>query len=218
MENQQRFIEIDGQQVLVTEEVYRAYKRPLWAEHKRKCEFAQRLRISSHDNQNQTRDYKVYLPRLKKWVDVTKEQYYGYYRDIWATRKRAQEHCQCMCPKSKLWLCDGDCLACQYRAAGDTLSLDYTCENESGEEFSMMDKLQDESINIEEVITDRAALEQLFNRLGQIMPEARRIGELRLAGLTDTEIAKVLGVARTTFLSRIKKAAELLKGEYSDMF
>jgi DNA-directed RNA polymerase specialized sigma24 family protein len=36
MENQQRFIEIDGQQVLVTEEVYRAYKRPLWTEQKRK--------------------------------------------------------------------------------------------------------------------------------------------------------------------------------------
>lgn len=36
MENQQRFIEIDGQQIPVTIEVYRAYKRPLWAEHKRK--------------------------------------------------------------------------------------------------------------------------------------------------------------------------------------
>ena len=36
MDNQQRFIEIDGQQVPVTEEVYRAYKRPVWSEHKRK--------------------------------------------------------------------------------------------------------------------------------------------------------------------------------------
>ena len=36
MTNQQRFIDIDGEQVPVTEEVYRAYKRPLWAEHKRK--------------------------------------------------------------------------------------------------------------------------------------------------------------------------------------
>ncbi len=36
MENQQRFIEIDGQPVPVTEDVYRAYKRPLWAEHKHK--------------------------------------------------------------------------------------------------------------------------------------------------------------------------------------
>ncbi len=31
-----RYIEIDGQQIPVTEEVYRAYKRPVWAEHKRK--------------------------------------------------------------------------------------------------------------------------------------------------------------------------------------
>lgn len=174
--------------------------------------------MSNHDNQNQTRDYKVYLPRLKKWVGVTKEQYYGYYRDIWATRKRAQAHGQCMCPKRKLWQCDGDCLACQYHSAGDTRSLDYTYENENGEGFSMLDKLQDESVKIEEIVTDKAELEQLFHRLDEIMPEARRIGELRLAGLTDTEIAKVLGVARTTFLSRIKKAAELLKGEYSDMF
>lgn len=39
----QRYIEIDGEQIPVTEEVYRAYKRPLWAEHKRK-ERAKRCR------------------------------------------------------------------------------------------------------------------------------------------------------------------------------
>jgi DNA-directed RNA polymerase specialized sigma24 family protein len=42
-ENVQRYIEIDGEQIPVTEEVYRAYKRPLWAEHKRK-ERAKRCR------------------------------------------------------------------------------------------------------------------------------------------------------------------------------
>ncbi len=31
----QYFIEINGEQIPVTEEVYRAYKQPLWAEHKR---------------------------------------------------------------------------------------------------------------------------------------------------------------------------------------
>ena len=30
------YIEIDGEQIPVTEEVYRAYKRPIWAERKRK--------------------------------------------------------------------------------------------------------------------------------------------------------------------------------------
>lgn len=32
----QRYIEINGEPTPVSEEVYRAYKRPLWAEHKRK--------------------------------------------------------------------------------------------------------------------------------------------------------------------------------------
>ena len=41
--NPQRYIEIDGEQIPVSEEVYRAYKRPLWAECKRK-ERAKRCR------------------------------------------------------------------------------------------------------------------------------------------------------------------------------
>lgn len=36
MENKQHYIPIDGQQIPVTEEVYRAYNRPSWAEHKHK--------------------------------------------------------------------------------------------------------------------------------------------------------------------------------------
>lgn len=36
MENNQYYIEIDGQQIPVTEKIYRDYKRPLWAEHKRR--------------------------------------------------------------------------------------------------------------------------------------------------------------------------------------
>ena len=32
----QHYIKIDGKKIYVTEEVYRAYKRPAWAEHKRK--------------------------------------------------------------------------------------------------------------------------------------------------------------------------------------
>ncbi len=44
----QYHIDIDEQQIHVTEEVYRAYKRPLWAEHKRK-EREQRCR-DKHGN------------------------------------------------------------------------------------------------------------------------------------------------------------------------
>lgn len=44
MENRQRFIFIDNEPIPVTEEVYRAYMRPVWAEQKRQ-ERAKRCRI-----------------------------------------------------------------------------------------------------------------------------------------------------------------------------
>lgn len=42
----QYFLEIDGEQVPVSEEVYRAYKQPLWTEHKQK-ERSKRCQISN---------------------------------------------------------------------------------------------------------------------------------------------------------------------------
>ena len=101
-----------------------------------------------NNNQNQDKLYKIYLPHEKQWVEVPEAQYYAYYRDIWATRKRAQEHHQCMCPKNKQWMCDGDCLVCPFHAAGDNLSLDLTYENSDGEEYSMLDKLADQSTSM----------------------------------------------------------------------
>ena len=174
--------------------------------------------MSNHANQNQSRIYKIYMLHEKQRVEVTKEQYYGYYRDVWATRKRAQSHGQCMCPKSKLWLCDGDCLICKFRAPGDSLSLDLTHENENGEEYSLLDELADQSASIDDVVTDQIMLDILFQCLGEIMPEARCIGDLRLAGLSDAEIAAEIGIPRTTFLYRLKKAKELLQNEYPDLF
>ena len=50
---------------------------------------------------NESKNYKVYIPRLKQWVEVTKEQYYGYYRDIWARRTSAGQPSQgrkCLLP------------------------------------------------------------------------------------------------------------------------
>ena len=174
--------------------------------------------MTNQANQSQPRIYKIYLPHEKQWVEVTQEQYHAYYRDIWAARKRAQKHRQCMCPKSKLWLCDGDCLICRFHSPGDTLSLNHTCSNDDGDEFSLLDKLTDGSASIEDVVTDQIMLDILFQRLGEIMPEARCIGDLRLAGLSDAEIADEIGIPRTTFLYRLKKAKEILQNEYPDLF
>ena len=50
---------------------------------------------------NQSKEYRIYIKESKSWVDVNKEFYTNYYRDINAYRKRQQEHGRCVCPASK---------------------------------------------------------------------------------------------------------------------
>ena len=42
---------------------------------------------------NQSKQYRIYIKESKSWMDVNKEFYTNYYRDINAYRKRQQEHC-----------------------------------------------------------------------------------------------------------------------------
>lgn len=167
-------------------------------------------------NQEPTRDYKVYIPRLKQWVEVSEAQYRAYYRDIWATRKRAQKHHQCMCPKSKQWLCDGDCLACQFHAAGDNLSLDYTVTDEDGNEKSWLDDLADDRPSIQSVLEDRDLLSALHDRLEELDPNGRLICELIMQGCPERTAAEKLGLSRNTYVYRRDKLLTLLREALRD--
>ncbi len=98
------------------------------------------------------------------------------------------------------------------------ISLDYTTENDDGDVCSLMDSLVDLAPSVESVICDKAELDQLFKRLNELMPEARKIGLLRQKGLTDSAIADIIGIRRTTFHSKLKKAREQLASEFPDCF
>lgn len=166
----------------------------------------------------QVNPFRVYIKSTRQWVEVSEEYYRDHTRYYDAFRKRQQAHGKCVCPKNKFWLCDGDCHNCEFRRAGDQLSLDYSTENEDGDVCSPLDSLADTTPSVEEVFIDKAELDELFARLSQLMPEATRIGSLRQEGLSDEAIAKVIGIKRTTFLSRLKKAKEQLAAEYPDRF
>ena len=168
--------------------------------------------------QKNVNPYRIYLKATREWVEVSEEYYRDHTRYHDALRKRQQSHGQCVCPKNKFWLCDGDCLTCEFRRAGDMLSLDYTVENEDGDACSPLDTLADPAPSIEEIICDKAELDQLFARLNELMPEAVEIGRLRQDGLSDEAIAEIMGIKRPTSLSRLKKAKEQLATEFPDRF
>jgi len=153
--------------------------------------------MTSQDNQR-----KIYIRNTKQWVPVTEEVYLEYYRPIWRLQKDAQKNGQCMCPKSKLWLCDGDCATCEYRAAGNTTSLDAPLENGDGDEFSLVDTLEDPNAAFADVIVDRLLLERLIDELTEQYPEGKRICELIMEGQSERQAANVLNMTRSTFKRR----------------
>ena len=110
------------------------------------------------------------------------------------------------------------CDDCEFHAAGDVLSLDKPISTEADDDVSLLNTLTDPSLSIEDVICDKAELDQLFKRLNEIMPEAAEIGRLRMKKLSDETIAEIIGIKRTTFLSRLKKATEKLSAEFPERF
>ena len=161
---------------------------------------------------------RIYDKQTKTWFEVTPEHYAEF--DQWRTnkRKREQYHGRCMCPRNKWWLCDGMCDDCEFHAPGDVLSLDKPVSNDDGDEVTLLDTLVDPAPSIESVLCDKAELDQLFARLNELMPEAQDIGKLHQKGLTDDAIAKVIGIKRTTFRSRLEKVKKQLASEYPDRF
>ena len=161
--------------------------------------------------------YHIYIKSTREWVAVPEEVYREHVRHYDSFRKKQKGRGECACPRSKFWLCDGDCLTCEFRHASMD-SLDYTVESKDGDTYSHIDQLCDPSPSIESIVTDKAQLDQLFVRLNELMPEAIEIGRLRQQGLSDSAIADALGIKRTTFLSRLKKVKALLADEYPDFF
>ena len=166
--------------------------------------------MSKNENPKSTREYSIYIPATRQRIPVDKAVYDEFYRPIWSTFRKAHRHQCCSCPGNRWWLCSGDCSECKYRTAGDSLSLEY-------EQELLGDIREDESASLDSLVVDRIVFGQLLKRLDVLMPEARRIGELRLDGLSDNDIADAIGIPRTTFRSRLKKAKAQLHDEYSDL-
>lgn len=167
------------------------------------------LSVNSGGKDNKMK--KIYLKNEKKFVEVTDEVYYTYYRPIWAARKKAQSHGQCVCPQNKLWQCDADCCDCIYRTTGDMRSLDYEITiGEEGDIVTAGDMIADD-YDMESLIADRMLLGKLLEELERLDPDGKKIFELFGEGLSDRKIGQALGRNENTFKSQLRKIRETLK-------
>ena len=155
--------------------------------------------MQNNDNQ---KTYFIYVRSTSQKVLVTKEQHDTFYKEADRIRHKEQDHGRCMCPYRFIWKCDGDCLDCEYHAAGDISSLDQPLSDGNG---TLGDYIPDRSKPMEKVIADRMLLEQLIARFRELDPDADRIIELLGDELSDRKIAEQLGRKQRTFADQMKK-------------
>lgn len=179
--------------------------------------------ICSQDSsvQKKTEEFfiaKIYIKSINEWIETTKEEHDNYYKDINAYRRTQQNHGNCICPRQKYYYCNMDCYSCKYHVSNDTGSLDCTYEDENGNETSLVNMIPDDGKDAESIVTDKLFLKLLLERLDELMPEAKLIGELRLKGQNDNVISQQMNMPRTTMLSRLNKVKKSLEKEFPEIF
>ena len=150
-------------------------------------------------------------PKDVTLVEITEAQYRALYPEIWRIQKQERKQGRCVCPVSKLWKCDGDCLICPHHTAGNTWSLDQELE-------IMGDHRASDDDDPADVVADQLLLEKLLRRLQELCPEALEVGEHKLAGLSERSSLEALGLTRTSFRRHLKAAKETLQEEFGDIF
>nr|WP_288977391.1 sigma-70 family RNA polymerase sigma factor [uncultured Blautia sp.] len=147
----------------------------------------------------------IYIRSLKEKVPCTEQQFQEFYREATRIRKKEQYYHRCKCPKQFIWACDGDCENCEHHLGYGLLSLDAPM-TEDGNTFLESEELAAPEL-MEELISDRILLEQLFKRLRELDPDADKIIEYWKddCSISDREIAKRLGRKQRTFADQMKK-------------
>lgn len=161
--------------------------------------------MTDKDKQN-----KIYNKESSTWVEVSPDEFKKYNRWCTALRKREQYWKRCSCKRNKWWLCDGNCLDCEFCIKKEA-SLDKPLPNGKG---TLSDYISDNTPTPEEIVSDRDLLNCLISRLREIDPEADRIIQIWIdhpESISDRKVAKILGRKQRTFADEMKKFRDEFK-------
>lgn len=160
--------------------------------------------MKTNDNQSKH----IYDKTTKQWYEIPADQYREYDRWRTALRKRMQYRGECFCPRSKWWLCGGNCLDCEFYIS-PTESLDAPILSDDGATIAtLMDFVPDPRALPEKFAADCDLLEYLCARLKELFAEDTEkvltIWKDHPDGISDRKVAKAIGYPQRTFANKMK--------------
>ena len=87
--------------------------------------------MANKGNQTKLETRHIYIRSQRRWQEVPEKVYQEHIRFHDTYRHRMQNRGFCCCPRNKWWVCDADCLTCEYRNADVIASLDAPIDEES---------------------------------------------------------------------------------------
>ena len=146
------------------------------------------------------------------WVQYDEATCQALLRDRTRTRMRMLRQGKCFCPRGKVWQCDGMCEGCPHQKK---IEVSWNMKVGKSEDLTLGEALPD-GVDHEDACVQKMYCEEIMNRLDKIMPMAREIGEMRLEGKSDREIARLLGIDRMTMLRMLERAKAVLLQEFEE--
>ena len=147
------------------------------------------------------------IPGIPQRIWVTEEFYKTYKRDFWNEwkGKLLGSRCRIKSEKGNFWKrCDGDCSICPHSKTGNTLSLDQFFDDTELE-------FPDESVDIVRDI----CIEERNNTLWKAVAELDETDQLIIKGfsqgVSDSKLAKQLGISQPAVHKRRMKSIAILK-------
>ena len=147
--------------------------------------------------------YQLYDKGTRQWFPVTEEQYKAYGQECAALRREMQKQGRCMCPGHKWWVCDMNCMDCEYRK-DQALSLDTPMADG---DVCLADMIPDESSRMEEELANSDLLAWVKVRLRELHPDADTMLDMwtKDDGISDRAMARALGCPQRTLADRMKR-------------
>ena len=140
------------------------------------------------------------------YEEVNENVYRVIMQDVWKEEKRKQRMVKCRNANGSR--CTGNCEMCSADPSGSPVSLE-RLQEESGYEPA-------DSTNFQDAVELAITLDSLFDQLKGMVPDGKRIADMIINSELEKDVAKELGIPKTTLNSRKKKVLSFLQENLID--
>ena len=170
------------------------------------------------------KQYYITIHSTGKKVPVSEEMFWTYLKENDDYRRDMQQIGVCKCPARRFMRCDGDCDSCQYGSpitdvdSLDAKYSDYDEEDESEFYEFLISKQPEpwEKYGDETQYSRQERVRKILARLMELMPEAERIGQMRMEGKSLEKIAQEFGMKRHQLRFQLERMQRILRKEFKD--